>query len=273
METLTQTQSTTELVPTKGKIFFAAFNPRTQLPVICRPIEDRTGRLYTGQGEIGYFENLTEDEKVALAKKGIPVIDNETSVTIEHDGSIDLDNPIDAANWKWLQKHPYISLDKGKKTRDTVFYVVNPQKDAKLYVDRTAKIDQARPAVRALSQSDQVRVASALGLSGAKTFSADQLLEWLLKECNTRPETVLSIINPENSAKVNATIFFKDMLKWRIVERMKDGAFYFGGPDGVNIGITEETCVNYLLSPENLERVKAMKARYAEVTKTQHSVN
>jgi hypothetical protein len=245
MENTSHTMSKTGL-PTGGKITISAFNPKTQLPVVCRPITDKSGRL---------------------ASQGVPIIDYETSFVLEDGKVVDLDNPIEAANMKWVWIHPYLAVDKGKKTRDSVFYVVNAQKDAKMYVDKTAKIDEARPAVRKLSLTDQIRVAASLGLSAAHTFTPDTLLEWLLYKCNTDAGAVLDAINPENRARVTATIFFKDIEKWKVIERMRDGSFYFGGEKGVMVGHSDEVVISYLLAPENRERVKAMKAMLAEKTK------
>ena len=266
METQSQTSSTTGL-PTSGKITISAFNPKTQLPSTCRPLADKTGKLYTGQGVLGYYENLTEADKKELAEKGIPIIDFDTSYILEDGKVVDMSDPIQAGHMKWVWKHPYLATDKSKKTRDSTFYVVNAQKDAKAYVDKTAKTDEARPAVRRLSSADQVKAAEALGLSAAHTFPPDQLLEWLLNKCNTDAVAVLAVINPENSAKVAATRFFKEIERYGVIERMKDGSFYFGGEQGAMIGHSDEVVIAYLLAPENKERARAMKAMLAEKTK------
>jgi hypothetical protein len=227
---------------------------------------DRTGRLYTGQGENGYFETLTPEEKSKLAY----IFDHNTSFVLEEGKVINLDDPYDRDTWKWLQLSPYLALDKAKgaSNRDAAFYIVNVQKEANAYVDRTAKIDEARPAVRKLSQTDHVRIAAALGLAGAETFTPEQLLMWLLRKCDSDPEVVLSAINPQNSARVSATIFFKNAVKWGVIERSgKDGLFYFGGEQGVSIGHSDDMVVDYLLNPENAERARAMKVMLAEKTK------
>lgn len=254
-------------VPLTGKITFAAFSPKTQLPVTLRPCNDKTGKLYTGQGQYGYFENLTEEEKKSL----IIVIDHATQAVIEDGTVLDLDNPIDAANWKWIQRHPYVCMDKAVKkssNRDAVYYIVNAQKEAQLYVDTTAGTDEARPAIRKLSLTDQTKVAKVLGLHASETFPPAQLLSWLLQECNTRPGAVLEAINPENARKVNAKIFFDEALRWGIIARGKDGNLYYGGEKGVVVGINEQQAIEFLLSPENAERTRAMKAAVVEKTKT-----
>lgn len=265
MNTPSASQSTTG-IPTSGKITFAAFNPKTQLPVTLRPCNDKTGRLYTGQGQHEHFENLTEEEKKNL----VVIIDHHTTVVIEDGLVIDLDNPIDAANWKWIQRHSYICLDKAQKkssSRDAVFYIVNAQKEARLYIDTTEKIDLARPAVRKLSLTDQAKVAQVLGLHASETFPPDQLLAWLLQECNTRPGAVLDAINPDNARRVNAKIFFDNALRWGIIERGKDGNLYYGGEKGVVVGVNEDQAIDYLIAPENAERARAMKAAVAAKTK------
>lgn len=266
METLLEKEKSTTSAPETGIITFCAFRPRTQMSVTCRPLQDKSGKLWTGQGEYGYYELLTEDDKRKLPF----IFDYETKVVIEDGKTLNLADPFDAALWKWLQKHPYIALDKslGGKDRDKVYYVANERKEAKERIDKSAKIDEARPAVRKLSQQDQVRIAKALGLESAAVFSPEQILDWLLNKATTSPEAVLSVIDPANKAKVNAAVFVKDIVKWKVIERERDGIYYFGGKDGVNIGHTEEMVVNYLIDPQNAERVKAMKAMLAEKTKT-----
>lgn len=261
--TLEKPLSTTE-TPAKGKITFCAFRPRTQQSVTCRPTLDKSGKLYTGQGSHGFYELLTEEDKRKLPF----IFDYGTSIVIEEGKVLDLEDPYDAAVWKWLQKHPYIALDKSIVNRDAVYYVANEIKEAKERIDKSAKVDEARPAVRKLSQADQVRVAKALGLDGAAGFSPEQVLDWLLNKCNSNPETVLNAIDPANKAKVNAKVFVKDIVKWGVIERARDGVFYFGGQDGVSLGHTEDMVVDYLLNPENAERVKAMRGMLAEKTKT-----
>jgi hypothetical protein len=267
METLLaeQPQSMTDSVPETGKITFVAYNPKTQMPVVCRPLTDQSGKLWTGQGQHGYYDLLSAEEKAKLAF----IFDYDTSVRIEDGKVLDLDDPYDKAVWKWLRKHPYIALDRrsGEGNRDAVFYVANAVKEAKERIDKTAKIDEARPAVRKLSQADQVRVAKALGLDGAAGFTPEQVLDWLLSYSNTHPETVLATIDPGNKSRLNAKVALKEFIKYEAIKREKDGAFYFGGIDGVNLGHTEEMVVDYLLNPENSERVKSIKAKFAEISK------
>lgn len=262
METNTLSK-TVQTIPLKGMIQIAAFRPKTQLPVTCRPLPDRTGKHWTGQGEHGYYELLSAKEKETLRF----IITPDTTFVLEDGKVLKEDDMFDVANWQWLQRHPYLTLDKEKKTSDVVYYVVNPQKEAKAYVDNTAKQDEARPAVRRLSESDRQRVAQALGLNGAHTFAPEQLLQWLLQRATSTPEAVLDTIDPKNRARVSARIFFDNAVRWGIIKREKDGVFYFGGPNGATVGHSDEVAITYLIDPKNVERVKAMKAMLAEKTK------
>lgn len=265
METLEMPRSMTTAIPETGKITLVAYKPRTQLPVTCRPLQDHSGKLYTGQGQHGYYETLNEEEKRKLPF----VFDYETAVVVEDGKVLNLDDPYDKAIWRWLRNHPYIAIEKaeGEANRDAVFYVANAVKEAKERIDQSAKIDEARPAVRKLSQADQVRAAKALGLDGAEGFSPEQVLDWLLAKSNTAPESVLATIDPGNKARTNATNFFRDLVKYHVIERQKDGAFYYGGVDGINVGHSEEMVVSYLLDPKHSEQVKGMKSQFAEKTK------
>lgn len=260
METLAPSKTETF----KGKITFAAFHPRTQLPVTCRPGMDKSGKIYTGQGKSGYWESLTKDEKDKIDFLVTPT----TSYTLEDGKVLDLENPYDAVTWKWLQRHPYLTLERSKRNKDNVFFVVNPQKEAQMYLDTTAKVDEARPAVRKLSSADQARVASALGLHAAETFPPEQLLQWMLQKANTDPQAVLDAINPENRGKVNAKNFLTKAVMFGVIERLKDGLFYFGGEKGINIGHSEDMVIDYLLNPENKDRVRGMQSMLMEKTKT-----
>jgi hypothetical protein len=266
METLLEKPlSKTDEITETGIITICAYKPKTQLPVVCRPMMDKSGKLFTGQGQFGYYELLTEEEKRKLPF----IFDYETSIVLEDGKTFNMNDPYDRGVWKWLRKHPYLALDRaaGEGNRDAVFYMANAVKEAKERVDKTARIDEARPAVRKLSHNDQIRVAKALGLDGALGFTPDQILDWLLNKASSDPETVLATIDPGNKVRVNAKVALKDFIKYGVIARMKDGAFYFGGEEGVNLGHTEEMVVDYMIDPANSERVKGMKTMFVERSK------
>jgi hypothetical protein len=273
MQSIINTMETTETKASSktdaGRyITLVAYRPKTQLPVTARPCPDHTGMVWTGQGEHGYYDLLTEDEKKKLGY----VVTPNTAIILEDGKVFDLRLPKDAANWKWLQKHPYISMDRavGENDRDKCFHVANPLKEAEQRNDSMEKVDEARYKIRLLSESERNRVARILGLGNPEAHAPQQVLDWLLGKATDRllVKAVLDAMNPENKGKSNAQIFFNDAVKWGVFERMKDGAYYFGGETGFSVGLNDAQVIDYLLNKDNAERVKVMKSVLAEKTKT-----
>jgi hypothetical protein len=249
-------------------ITLVAYSPKTQLPIKARPMEDSSGMCWTGQGKNGYYDLLTKDEKEDLPY----IITRDTHVLLEDGKVLNIEtNPVDKANWVWLQKHPYIAVDReAGDQRVARFYVADAEKDAAFRVDDTELVDKARYEVRQLSLEKLTHLAKVLGLGAAESFSQKQILDWVLGKATSKEtvKAVLDAINPENKAKSNATIFFNEIHKWGVIERGKDGVFYFGGENGVNLGINPDQVIGYLLAKENSERVQAMKTMLTEKKKT-----
>ena len=258
-----------EVLEMTGKIKIAAYNVKGQLPVTCRCFTDDTnGLLYTGQGQSGYFETLDPEEKKKLAF----IFDHETKFVLEDGKVINLDNPYEAAIWKWLRIHPFLAVDKvkGENQKEANFYVVNAKKEAATRIVETEKIDEARYQIRKLTTEKQQELAKAIGLANPQVLSADELTDYLRDKAGTQAGAamILYAIDPSNKARVNAKIFFDRVLKYNVINRASDGAYYFGDPDtGFALGVTEELVLDYLLDSANTERVKMMRASLTEKTK------
>jgi hypothetical protein len=248
----------------KKVILLRAYRPKTQMPAKVSPLEDKAGRIYTGQGEDGYYDQLTEQ-----AKKDMRYCIHPTTVVTLTDGKIfDLNNPIDEANWKWIQKHPYVALDfKKGKANNAIFYVEDPAAQAKERVERTRKIDEARWMVRSLALEKKRRAAKILGLVSADSFEEDQLLDWLLSSADFTPESVILACSPENQERGNATIFFNELFKYKVIIRGTDGG-YRQGEDGVPMGHTIDLVVDWMLDAKNADAVKVLQMRLKEVKTT-----
>ena len=141
-------------VESLGRIVFRAVNTKKQKPVKVCPLNDKTGKLYTGQGEKGYF-------------------DHRTVYTVEDGNVLDLSDPYDASLWKWIRKHPYIGATREECTsnRDAVYYVDNPQKKAESFVSKDKKVVKTKTLVYNAPAEQQVILAKALGLTGAEGLS------------------------------------------------------------------------------------------------------
>ena len=239
-------------------IVFRAYNSKRQTPVRLSPLEDKTGKLFTGQGKYGYYNLLTEEEK-----KNLPVIITpETLVSIENGDHLDLNDPIDAANWAWIQKHPYIAVDedKGRASRDAVFYVDNPEKKAEIHITRDKRITMAKAKVYGASNQKKVQLASALGNPAAQTLSMNMLEDWIIAKVENnevKPEVIIHLLESKASAKLNAMILFEDLKRYSMVSRHA-GTWRFGGSEGAPIGNSDDEVVEYLTDKKNEEQVFIM---------------
>lgn len=244
---------------TQDLIVFRAFDTKKQQPATLRPLQDKSGRLYTGQGSTGYYELLTEAEKKALPF----VVDPFTKVIITDGFVMDpKNNPVDAINWKWVQKHPYVVLNKEKKSssRDAVFYVQNLKKEAEQRVTSTKLRDKARYLVQFDLSVEKLRyTAKVLGHANPESFGEDEIRDYLLQFCETAPEAVISASSMEDSAKSEAIILFNDLKKWRLISKHR-GGWRFGGEDGPFVGVNDEKVIEFLQNPEKQDTVAAMKA-------------
>lgn len=245
-------------------IVLRSYNAKRQTPVRVSPLQDHTGKLYTGQGERGYYELLTEEEK----KKLPVVVDHFRVKTLMNGTVLDLDDPIDAIDWKWMQKHPYIDLNRqlSNKGRSAVFYVEDEQRDSEMKVKTDRMITVAKGKMYEASQSKLQLAAKALGNPGAEHMTIERLQAWLaqqLEEHIVSPEAVINVLDPKQSKETSARALFQDMLSAEIIRRF--GAMYkHGGQDGVPLGGSEEEVVRFLTDSKNEETVAIMMNKLEE---------
>lgn len=237
------------------QIVFRAYDSKRQLPIRLMPLEDKSGKLYTGQGERGFLEFLTEEER-----KSFPVIiDRSTTILISEGKVLDMGDPIDAANWKWIQKHPYISLNRraGMASRDAVYYIDNPEQEAEERVTADRLITNAKSKIYQASNVKKTALAKALGNPGADSMSIERVEDWLARRAMKVPETIITLLDPKSTAKVTAMTLFRDMERGRVITRHA-GEWRYGGPDGTPLGHNEEQVVAYIMDKGNEEQVFIM---------------
>jgi len=244
------------------EIVFRAYRPATQQSCTCRPCKERkSNRLYTGQGQSGHYETLTTEEKAKLPF----IIDASTVVVVTHGMKLNLDDPVDAANWKWLQRHPYIAIDKDKGIHitDTVFYVENVEKEAEERVSKDKKRTLAKGKVYAASFDELIKVAKSLDHPSPESFTRPMLEDWMVDKCHSMPAAVSDTFNPENSAIVNARIFFNELTRHAILTR-HGGIYRMNGEKGTVVGHSDEAVLEFILEEKNGETVKALRAMLIE---------
>lgn len=246
----------------KEKIIFRALRPKTQQGVRVSPCADKTGKLYTGQGESGYFEDLTEEDKKKLAV----VIDFNTTLLIE-DGTIMriATDKTDASNWKWVQKHPYIIEDRHTSTsnRDAVFYVENLEVEARQRVSKDKTITMAKAAIYEASASALALAARTLNHPKPESFSQEMITDWLLGQAERSPSMVIAALDTKNKAQNAALSLFNDLKRHSVVVNYK-GIYKVENSDGITLGHSEDSVVEFILDKTNLEMVKALKAKMTE---------
>lgn len=244
------------------KIIFRALRPKTQQGVRVSPCQDNTGKLYTGQGESGYFEDLTPEDKKKLAY----VIDYNTTILIE-DGKVlrIKSDTSDKANWAWIQKHPYIVIERSSASsnRDAVFHIENLSKEAEVRVSKDKKITMAKAKIYEASATTLILAAKALNHPKPESFTPDMLTDWLVQQAEKSPGLVGAALDVKNKAENNARSLFNELRRRDVVINYK-GIFKFGNEDGITLGHSEDSAIEYILNKDNLEMVKAMKASLTE---------
>ncbi len=237
------------------QVVFRAYDTKRQLPIRLMPLEDKSGKLYTGQGERGFLEFLTEEER-----KTFPVIIDRTTTVLISDGKVlDMADPIDEANWRWIQKHPYISLNRtaGMASRDAVYYIDNPEQEAEDRVTKDKLITKAKSMVYQASNVKKTALSKALGNPGADSMSIERVEDWLANRALTIPETIITLLDPKATARVTAMTLFEDLKRNRIVTR-HGGEWRHGGPDGTPIGHSDELVIGYIMDKKNEEQIFIM---------------
>lgn len=254
-------------------ILFRAYNPKTQQPVRVNPLPSRkaNGKHYTGQGKTGFYENLTTKDKEELAI----VITPETYITI-HDGkALRLDDAIDASNWKWIQKHPYIAMDRvtGKSTnRDAVFYIENKAKEADVLITKDKLMTKAKSDMYDSNREKLDVVAKSLGHPSPMGFSEREVQKYILDIIDATPQVVIDSFNPDNQASINVRSLLADFVRHNIMVKSR-GSYFYGGEHGTHIGRSEQEVVNFLMDDDNSGLVASMTSQLEEIVHESVSTN
>jgi hypothetical protein len=246
-------------------VVFMAFRQKKFTGCKVSPLPDRTGKHWTGQGHTGYFEDLSFNDKQNMAY----VITPTTYIHITHGKSLDMTNPVDEANWKWIQKHPYVALtqEASATNRDAVVYVENRKKDAEDRVTKTANIDRARYLVRYDTSADTLAaVAGALDMPQPHTASYNVQLDYVLN-CITdgQADMVLTLLgqNDKQGGDIvelrEAMALFFNLKRNKVIDKYAGGIYRWNGENGVIIGTTEKTAFEFLMNPKNVQTIEALK--------------
>lgn len=246
-----------------GIIVFRALKPKKQQAVVVTPLQSaETGKLYTGQGKTGYYEDMTPAEKNELSV----VFDYSTKYVVTPGKVLNIkDDPFHAAQWKWIQRHPYIAMseEEAKVEPDAVFYVDNPQVKAVDYVSKDKKVTKVKAAIYNAGVDKKKNVAKALGLIGADALSESQVEEWLSFKASELPDTLERLIDPKNASLTKGLVIVKELVTYGIIKRFNT-VYKYGGSDGITLGITEDEVALWISDSNNEDTVIAMQMELDE---------
>lgn len=241
------------------QIVVRAYDPKRAVPMKIRPMQDRTGRLWTGQGVNGYYDTLSHEEKLKMSY----IITPDTAVVLTDGKVFKSSDPIDKANMAWVLRHPYVAknFEAGKSSRDAVFYIEDKVAEAEKRVNKSKTKDKARYVVQYELSLDKLRhVAKALGNLAAGSFTELEVKDWILNLCEVAPDSVLYHTDEKNAHETDAVIQFHEFTKWQIIQKFRGGVYRIGTEDGVYVGHTQEQVVEFLRKEENKETVAALEA-------------
>lgn len=258
------TTNVVDIIDSNEVIIFRAFR-KTQMPVKVNPLRDSTGKHYTGQGSTGYYEDLNEEDKRKLGY----VITPTTYISISEGKVLRVGaGGKDLADWKWIQKHPYIVLTKeaGYSSRDASYYVYNQVDEAQTKLKRTDAIDKAVYLMRQASQERRNLIAEAFGFPEARTAPNAIVTDWLREKCNdirngeANSIKVIAMLSDDDESKVlqRAMGLFSGLMHYKIIGKMRAGIFRWNGEDGLVLGSTEEEVVAWLSRPVNIETISVL---------------
>lgn len=256
----------------REKVVFRA-RSKNQLEIKCSPCEDSTGKIWTGQGPTGYWEDMTEEERKKISHLVTPT----TVVQISSNTILDLKgNARDRENWKWLQKHPYISLteeskDDPERRRTSRFFVLDEEERATLSVKSSKVKDKVRYLLQyEVSKTELVLLAEAMGFPEANAAKPEVLINHLFVSMDIgdgvgyRNALLLEkLMDKANKKSLNARVLANRLITAGEIKMIR-GEFQYGSTDqmdGVRMGKDKGEVATFLLDPKNSELVNTLTSR------------
>lgn len=252
----------------EGIIILRAYSKK-QLPCKLSPLQDITGKTYTGQGATGYYEDLTENDKKGMGY----VITPRTVITVREGMALDTTKPgRHRDDWRWMRKHPYLAMrhEDGFSSRDARYYVYNEIKLSEEKLSRTENIDKAIYKIRfECSEAQRVKIADSLGFPEASKASPSVLMDWLRDEISSIGRenagaltaiTVLKLIEGGAEAKAyqKAMTMFHLLRRYRVIQTYRAGIWRWAGENGMVLGSSQERVVEFLSDKQNASTVIAL---------------
>ena len=88
-------------------------------------------------------------------------------------------------------------------------------------------------------------------------MSVERIEDWLARVAIKTPDTIMSLLGKDATARVTAMILFEDLKRYNIVTRHA-GGWRYGGADGLPLGNSDEFVIDHILDKGNEEQVFLM---------------
>ena len=255
-----------------GTVCFGTVSTK-QLPIRVSPCPDTSGRHFTGQGKMGYYEELTPAEIKTIGESR--VITPTTTITLNPDDIWDLEsNSIQKANFEWVIRHPYVAIDRetlAKKPKAR-FFVMNEKRDSEVRLKTSELRDEMRYKVRKESEDSISKISRVLGNPAFANQTKDQMLDYIFTRFDDGKDGVLNLkltkrmLDKANKAEYSARLLFQDLKQYGFVRRSGSLWGYGSNLDEnpTPLGSNVEEVISFMLQPENGEMINMMRATLEE---------
>lgn len=216
---------------------------------------------------------LSDKDKEAMSKGKIFLPEN-IAIPVEHGTTFDLNDPLQAAQWKAIENSNLIAKDRGEKDAagnlviDGGKPIVDKYKNARgrygladLYIEHPGKIEESKNTYKKLVYQAQGlifnddlshRITICELLEKDMSHSSPEVIEdYLLTQAEKIPEKIIELYTGTDT---KIRLLLLEAKKKNVVVQ-KSGIWYYA--DDIVLGGSLDTAVKFLANPENIQ-VKEM---------------
>jgi len=211
-----------------------------------QPAFDPKTGWYAGVDRLSDEEKKTRRYYVTVGKTGEEAKEN-TRIKLEDGYVFDLNNEVDAINWKWVRHCPKLAMSFAEAQKSKVeFYVHIEGREAEVSNEKTEKVFEAMKLVMEDATTNYANRALLLDMD--MTGEPDSVIkEYLLTVAKKTPAKIIRIYR-DKSMKINL-LFVKAKQSGAITVNSLDGVVKFGAHI---LGYSDESAIAYLQSNEDL---------------------
>lgn len=170
-----------------------------------------------------------------------------TKIALKDGFIIDLNDPVDAINWKWLKHCPEIAMSYAQaQSSKALFYVHIEGREAELTNSKTEKMFEAMRLVMEDPTTNYENRALLLNMDMEGEKPA-VIKEFLLEKAKKDPESILRVYRSK-SMKINL-LYLKAKKANKIIVDSRDNVVRYGQ---TILGVSDDSAIAYLLNNEDI---------------------